>query len=464
MRETRSDLLFLCFWSFLFCVVGIQWGSLASWDEAYYAVVSQGIHASGDWINLTFFDSDFYDKPPFYFWLTALGYHVFGVGEFATRLPSALAGIGTVLATYGVGKTLFDRRVGLAGAGVLMSSTDFLHYARWGTLDITQLFFFTAAILCFLSGGKNAKYYLAFWIFAAAAFMTKGPIILLAFGILGVYSLLKRDFSCFVKWEFWLGAVLAALMVLPWHFLAALRDPELFYQGYFYKHYIARTGQAVEGHSGNYYYYIRTLINKYHPWIILSAISLPLFIVRSFKSQKKLNHALILIWIAVVFIFFTFKVSTKLQWYILPLHPAISISIGAVLVSWYKHREFLMKLLFVIVLLAHIPFSDVIVQDYSPGIQAMASDVQKHVAPGQSLYLYEYHEQPASLFYIRRPTGYLDSMTEVDTAVERGEDPVILVLEEKYRQLKSSFDQRHFSLIERTRGLKKDLVLLKHSV
>ena len=131
---------FLLFWSLAFCVAGIGKGSLASWDEAYYALVSREIFRTGDWINLRYFDTPFYDKPPLYLWSTSFFYHLFGVSEFSTRLTSALAGVGVILVTYFLGKRLVGPLAALAGAGILLSSSDFLHYARWGTLDVTHLF------------------------------------------------------------------------------------------------------------------------------------------------------------------------------------------------------------------------------------------------------------------------------------------------------------------------------------
>ena len=167
---------FLLFWAAAFCVGGIGTGSLASWDEAYYAIVSREIFRSGDWVHLTFFDTPFYDKPPLYFWATSLFYRVFGVNEFATRLTSGLAGAGVVLAVYALGKRLLDRRAALAGAGILLSSSDFLHYARWGTLDITHLFFFTLAMVFYLDAAGRPSAWIGFWLASAGAVMTKGPI------------------------------------------------------------------------------------------------------------------------------------------------------------------------------------------------------------------------------------------------------------------------------------------------
>ena len=462
-RQTLFDVGFLLFLGFCFCVVGIGMGSLASWDEAYYAVVSQAIIRSGDWIHFQFFNTPFYDKPPLYFWLTAFFYKVGGVSEFTTRLPSALAGIGTVLVTYFLGKLLFNRLVGLAGASVLLSSTDYLHYARWGTLDVTHLFFFTLAIYCFLKAKTKTHYWLWFWAASAGAVMTKGPLIVLAWGVLGLHTLLIRDFMFLKKREFWLGFLLALALVLPWHLAAYFHNPEMFVRDFLYKHYISRTGGAVEGHTGNYYYYIRTLINKYHPWVVLTAFSLPWVFWQLLRSREKRAYGLLILWIGVVLGFFTFLVQTKLQWYILPLHPALSLTVGLVLVQWLRGRsEWWLKSTVIIVLLLHIPFSSVLVQDYVPGMKALVPAVRTQVSESETVYLYEYHEQPAALFYYERSAAYIDSIEELDQYLARQHPLGILLELEKYERMKPQWDQRGFRAVEATQGLKRDMVLLSN--
>ena len=137
------NILYLLTLSTFFCLFRLGRGSLASWDEALYAVASREIHQSGDWVRLTFFGQPFYDKPPLYFWLTNFCYPFFGVTELSARLPSALCGIGTVWATYFLGSRLFSKDVGFLSAGILLSCADFLHYSRFATLDVTHLFFCT---------------------------------------------------------------------------------------------------------------------------------------------------------------------------------------------------------------------------------------------------------------------------------------------------------------------------------
>ncbi len=456
-----QDILFLLFFGICFCIVGIGRGSLASWDEAYYALPSKGIFNSGDWVHLTFFNGPFYDKPPLYFWVTAFFYKLLGVGELATRLCSGLSGVGCVLMTYALGRRLFGSLVGLAGAGVLLSSTDFLHYARWGTLDVTHLLFFTAAIYFFLKGKEHSGYFVLFWLASALAIMTKGPLIVLAWGIVLIYSRLNREIFFLKSRSFWLGFILMLAVILPWHIAVYLRDRESFVRDFLYKHYIMRTTQSLEGHFGGYYFYIRTLINKYHPWVIIAIFSLPYTFWKAFKSHKNREaYGLLVIWVAVVFCFFTFLVQTKLKWYILPLYPALSLTVGLLLVKWFGHYSRVwFYLLIGTALFLHIPFSRALIHDFVPGIKTLAPQVKKLVKIEDTLYLYQYHEQPAALFYFERKVGYIDSPSELDASLSKKNKLYIVIPGGRYAELEEMFSQRDFQVIEKA-GVSREAVVL----
>ena len=60
-------------------------------DEAAYAGFAQQMRESGDWVNPQFQWAGIHRKPPFHFWTVAISFSLFGVNEFALRLPSVLA-------------------------------------------------------------------------------------------------------------------------------------------------------------------------------------------------------------------------------------------------------------------------------------------------------------------------------------------------------------------------------------
>lgn len=437
-------------------------GSLASWDEAMYAQVAKEMVQSGDYVHLAYRGADWYVKPPLYLWGTALFYLIWGVNEFTARIFSGLSGVATVLAVYFLGRLLFDRRAALFGAGVLLSSTDFLHFARWGMTDMTNLAFFTAAIACFAVGRSKDIGLIGFWFFCGCAFMTKGPVIALAVAIVLIYGAASRDFGFLRKKAFWIGFAVAACLVIPWHLVAYLHNPKLFLGDYIGKHWFSRSVSAIDGHIGNYYFYIRTLINKYHPWVILLPLSVPFIAAKALRHQ---GSRLILVWIAVIFGFFTFLVGTKLHWYILPIDPALSLSVGVFLAFVVKDRfDSWVKILIAVVLFLHIPFSSVIVQDYSPGIKALRPVVQAEIGREEGIYLFQFHEEPASVFYLEKATQYIDSFEELDRRLREEAYLHIVTPVSTYRENEAGFIQRGFRSIRQTEDLKTDLILISNKV
>ncbi|MGB3693924.1 MAG: hypothetical protein WA999_14465, partial [Spirulinaceae cyanobacterium] len=79
---------------------------------------------------------------------------------------------------------------------------------------------------------------------------------------------------------------------------------------------IARSVEAIEGHSGGYLYYIWELEKHFFPWFYLEIFSLLISFKEYFKSNKKLLIFLI-IFVVVLGIYTIAK--TKLAWYIVPL-------------------------------------------------------------------------------------------------------------------------------------------------
>ncbi|MDD2822936.1 MAG: glycosyltransferase family 39 protein [Candidatus Daviesbacteria bacterium] len=147
--------------------------SLGSWDEAWYAEIAKNIIRTGDFLNLTWNGSPYYDHPPFGFWLIAISMKIFGFSEFWVRFPSALVGFMGIIATYFLGKELFNRVVGFSSALALASSFWFIYRARSGNLDVFLTVLFISTILFALKAAKSKYYLVPFVITISALFLTK---------------------------------------------------------------------------------------------------------------------------------------------------------------------------------------------------------------------------------------------------------------------------------------------------
>src|SRR5579864_1457881 len=106
-------LLFIVIVAALFRLVGIGTNPPAlTWDEAAwgYNAYSLGIDGRdefGRFLPVNYLESFGDYKPPIYAYLDILPVKIFGLNEFATPLPSALAGVVAVLFTYFLVMRLF---------------------------------------------------------------------------------------------------------------------------------------------------------------------------------------------------------------------------------------------------------------------------------------------------------------------------------------------------------------------
>ncbi len=147
--------------------------SLVSWDEAWYAEVAKNIMQSSNLINMTWNDNPYFDHPPTGYWLMALTFKIFGVSEFWTRFPSALAGLISIILIYLLGKKLFHPLVGLTSAISLSSAIWFIFRARSGNLDIILTMFLLLTILLALKATENKKFLLPFATSLSLLLLTK---------------------------------------------------------------------------------------------------------------------------------------------------------------------------------------------------------------------------------------------------------------------------------------------------
>ena len=343
VSSNKFIVLFLSVISAYLLFISLGTNHLIPWDEAIYAKVSKNMTVSGEYIvqHWTGSSEIWYEKPPLYMWLMAISMNVLGFGSLAARLPSAIFGFAAVLLVYKMGKYLYGKTAGFIAAFVLLTTTQFLYYARASMLDVTTAFFVTASLFCYWIS-KNSK--IVLWpilsgVFVGLGVMTKGVIGFLPFGVAvfyELYLLLVGDRSLSLKTlrNYMLAFVASALVFLPWH----LKMYELFgnefinkYIGY---HVLDRATSAIEDKGRPFWWYLIVMKVSMRVWFLALLAALPVAltaVLRPFlskvKSEANKKEAFLLIWLAFIFIFFSVSKS-KLVWYIIPLYPAASLLIG----------------------------------------------------------------------------------------------------------------------------------------
>jgi 4-amino-4-deoxy-L-arabinose transferase-like glycosyltransferase len=116
---------------------------LLDWDEINFAESAREMLVSGDWLTVQIGFEPFWEKPPVFIWLQALCMRIFGIGEFAARLPNAIFGILTLLTVYRIGRKIHGESFGKWWALAYLGSILPHLYARSGIIDpVFNLFIF----------------------------------------------------------------------------------------------------------------------------------------------------------------------------------------------------------------------------------------------------------------------------------------------------------------------------------
>ena len=346
-------------WVILVAVIAFFWHlgnfSLIDETEPLFAEASRQMYVTGDWITPYFNGETRFDKPALIYWCQAIAYTIFGVNEWAVRLPSAIAALGLIgLAFYtlychqaktddlqGVYRPLRRWFTAGLGAAVIGLNPEMIAWGRVGVSDMLLTGCMASALLCFFQGYSQpvesqfkARWYFAFYVLIGLAILTKGPVgIVLPGFIIFLFLLYLGNFWQVVK-EIHLirGLLVIAAVSVPWYALVTWQNGWNFIDSFFGLHNVERFTDVVNGHSAPWYFYFIVVAVGFAPY----AVYLPAAMIRLKFWQRKpwvsteRSQQLGLFafwWFIGVFSFFTIAV-TKLPSYVLPLMPAAGILIA----------------------------------------------------------------------------------------------------------------------------------------
>lgn len=246
---------------------------VALWDqdEAAYAGFALRMLRTGDWVVPEFPMSEAHRKPPLQFWLMAGSFAIFGVSEFAARLPSVLAVVGTALLVARGGAFLVGRRTARTGAIVLMSSVLVLTLGKIALADAGLLFCQTVAALALLRGMVRPSWRatVGLWAAVAAGLLFKGPPVLVLVVAMMVFLLVfHRRRWRLVHFHPWVGLPLALVPLAVWVVLVWQRDPRLVLTLADW-YILRRLGGAVFGQAAPPGMHLLLLFVLVFPWTVL---------------------------------------------------------------------------------------------------------------------------------------------------------------------------------------------------
>lgn len=349
MRTRNQVLVLLALWGAIYLVNCGHPPALLDDADTVHAEAAREMAESGDWITLHANGIRYLEKAPLMYWSIALSYKLFGVSEFPSRLPIALAALGLMLATLLIGNFAFGARAGFYSAIAIGSCIGIFLFTRVLWPDVLLTLFITMAFYCFLRGREQgqSRYYYGIYVFGALAVLTKG-LVGAAFPaiIIGVYLLITGQFKRLAEMKLFTGALLFLLIAAPWHIAAGLSNSGSLMIG---------TPSPTQGRGFFWFYFMNEhllrYIGKRYPadydtvplplflglhlvWLFPWTLFLPLAIreiPRRLKNLKREENStlFLIVWAAMVILFFCF--STTQEYYTMPSYPAFALLIGSAL-------------------------------------------------------------------------------------------------------------------------------------
>ena len=298
-------------------------------DEGRNAEKAREILVLNNWITPHENFNAVLDKPIFFYWLIALSYKIFGVSEWAARLPSALAAFGCIVMVYFFARRWWGEWEGRWSVLVLVTSAGFFVFSRLVIFDMTLTAFIMLALCAFYHAARESESP-ASWATCAilygalgAATLTKGLVGLIVPGMIIVsYLLLTNSWRILGKIRLLSGVVLFLLIVMPWYILAETQNPG-YLRYYFWDEHFGRFATKKFDRFSPWYFYLYVVPLGLLPWTLL----LPATV--SFHWRRRLDDRTLwlILWALLPILFFSMSKS-KLAHYILPSFPPLAILLG----------------------------------------------------------------------------------------------------------------------------------------
>jgi 4-amino-4-deoxy-L-arabinose transferase len=268
MQVKLFKLLFL-----LFVVFNIGLGSfgLAETSEARYSEISKEMVNSGDYLHPNLLGIKHYHKPPLTYYITSLGYQIFGINEFGARFFLGIALLLQIYLVYKIALLVYkDEKIAYASALIYTSLPIVLVAARNLTTDAFLATFILWSIYLWLQFKhlKELRFLYGFFIVLGLAFLTKGPVGLIPpfFFIIcwNYYNKEKIKFSA----HLFIGILLMLAISSSW-FLAIIIDDPKVWDYFIQEQIINRATNAEQFHRTQPIWYYLVLIPALGlPWLI----------------------------------------------------------------------------------------------------------------------------------------------------------------------------------------------------
>jgi len=410
--------------------------------EARYGEIARLMKETGQWIVLQIdYDVVFWAKPPMSTWLSALSMEVFGVNEFAARLPSYLICLAIVLLIVKFTKS--KKLSQYAPAFILLTTPEFLLHAGVVSTDVTLLLAIVITMLAYwktMSDGKRSIWSYLFFVGIGLGLLAKGPLIIILTGPpIFIWCLLDRSRfkGTFLKLPWLLGLPITALIAVPWYWMAEIESPgfvDYFIVGEHFKRF------TESGWSGDKYGFAKS-----QPlgmiWVFLFAFAFPwiqITAVMAWKRRKTIWKdpwvSFLLLWLLWTPVFFTIS-RNVIHTYVLPS----TIPMALLVIHWWKDHKnwFRLAMIFPLAIVLALGFL-VVSNGWSTYMNTDKYIVQNQdvgTTYKDSPMIYWQQKTYSGRFYAERPTLLLNKISSLDSLMKTEDKFFILITEKQVKHI-----------------------------
>ncbi|MBP6313071.1 MAG: glycosyltransferase family 39 protein [Flavobacteriales bacterium] len=249
----------------LLFIPGLGAVHIFDWDEINFAEITREMLVTGDWLQPRIDYLPFHEKPPLFIWFQAISMSVFGVNEFAARLPNALCGIVTLLVLFRIGTRLKNETFGALWALAYIGSILPHLYFRSGIIDPWFNLFIFLGLDQFIQlvsadRKKSSQHAILSGLFLGLAVMTKGPVGVLIPGLSIVIFWVLNKFRPIVLWRsILIGSLVVLATISAWAVIDYAKNGPDFMIGFFWRQVAMLTTEDA-GHGGFFGYHVVVLV------------------------------------------------------------------------------------------------------------------------------------------------------------------------------------------------------------
>lgn len=369
----RSIAILLFAWAIL-QVGGLFTPGLLDDVDSIYIQIAREMLVRHDFVTPYINGVRFFDKPPLMYWMAAASMKIFGIHDWAARIPLALAVLALLFSVYALGIRLFaglspkahPDRAGFYAALALATSIGPYLYTRFYIPDILLALWMTLAVYFFLlamdaidEGRSALTASLGFAAVLGLNVLTKGLIgIIFPLGFVVIYLAITRRLGSIAKLHPVTGTAMFLLVAAPWHVLAATRTPVIAMPAgfglprtggwawfYLYNEHFARfLGKRIPHDYGQtpvwlFWLYLAIWAMPWMAFVPGAVVSA----VRTLRGRLVFSNGgdeptmsreaalTLLLWPLLVLVFFS--ISNRQEYYSLPAIPALALLAGCLLAS-----------------------------------------------------------------------------------------------------------------------------------